>query len=249
MIETVRENEVLQQKMHRAEKNHVIGELAASFAHEIRNPLTVVQGFTQILKRELQAEEHHKYTDLMLVELKRTEFIINEYLSLAKPCNERATKVKITQLLQNLKDILNMYAIQKNIIIQENIEESLFVQGVPDKLMQVFMNIMKNAIEATPADGTLFISAYRVESQVVIRIRDTGKGMTKEEMLRLGNPFYSTKENGTGLGLMVSYRLVELMNGTIEVQSEKEKGTQFTICFPSWDDESDNGFNLAEVTI
>ncbi|MGZ6550799.1 MAG: ATP-binding protein, partial [Tumebacillaceae bacterium] len=116
--------------------------------------------------------------------------------------------------------------------IVQHISEPLTILADRKKLLQVLMNLTKNGIEAMPNGGTLHLRCYRQNEFACIEVIDTGVGMSQANLQRLGNPFYSTKEKGTGLGLMVSYRIVEAMNGKIRVSSQPEKGTRFTLLFP-----------------
>jgi signal transduction histidine kinase len=122
-----------------------------------------------------------------------------------------------------------------NILIELDAKEEMYVRGSRNELNQVLLNIMKNGIEAMRAGGTLRVGLYKREGHVHIQIEDTGIGMTSEQVNRLGTAFYSLKEKGTGIGLMVSYQLVEQMNGRIEVKSIPGKGSTFTLIFPSYD--------------
>lgn len=221
-------------ELQRAEKMNAIGQLAASVAHEIRNPMTVVKGFLQIFlaKKELSSEEH-MYIKLMIDEMNRAETIINDYLSLAKPGIEQMEIVDAGELANKVMDLMNSYAMMsKNIEIKTNISNGIFVKGNRSELQQVLINILKNGIEAMKDGGVLTLNVFENELYGVFEIVDTGIGMTQEELDRLGTAFYSLKEKGTGMGLMVCYQIIDRMKGTIEVESEKGKGTTFKISIP-----------------
>lgn len=233
LIETIRENAVMQQEMQRSEKMHVLGELAASIAHEIRNPMTVARGFVQLmLERQIEPEKQKMYMQMVIDELDRSHSIINDYLSFAKPQMEKIEKVDVRQRIQHSMNVMSSFANLRGVEMVEDTEEHLYIATNPEKLSQVLMNLIKNGIEAMPNGGTLRIHARRSRVHVVIDIIDTGIGMSPGEVERLGSPFYSTKESGTGLGLMVCYRIVEAANGKIHVTSEKGKGTQISITMP-----------------
>lgn len=233
LIEYAYENFRVREEIHRAEKYHVMGELAASIAHEIRNPMTVARGFLQL------AEESHDTTILTktylhtaIEELDRAHLIISEYLAFAKPSLENLTVVDASDQLQHAVDVLRPYASLHNVSILHTVEPNLTVLGSPQKLAQLLINICKNGIEAMPQGGDLVLEARQVNGCVEIAISDTGIGMTGDELQRLGNPFYSTKANGTGLGLMTSYRICHAMNGHIKVDSQRGKGTSFLVSIP-----------------
>ncbi|MFS1519087.1 ATP-binding protein [Bacillus sp. SCS-151] len=224
----------LQKELQRAEKMNAIGQMAASVAHEIRNPMTVVKGFLQIfLANENIKSQEREFIHLMINELNRAETIINDYLSLAKPDVGECAEVNCSDIVKNVTDIVNSYALMKNnISIIEHVEEGLYVKGNKGELKQVLLNIMKNGIEAMKAEGELSVICVKDSSYVRIEITDSGIGMTQDELDRLGTPFYSLKEKGTGIGLMVCYQIIEQMKGKIIVESIKNKGTTFSLYLP-----------------
>ncbi|MEH7344535.1 ATP-binding protein [Bacillus sp. JJ1532] len=228
-------------ELQRAEKMNAIGQLAASVAHEIRNPMTVVKGFLQIfLAKDQMSDEERMYIRLMIEEMSRAETIINDYLSLAKPDIEHTEKVDAAETASKVLDLMNSYAMMsKNIMVVPTLNEGVFIQGNISELKQVLINILKNGIEAMKVGGTLSISVYNDEKYGVFEISDTGIGMSAEELERLGTAFYSLKEKGTGIGLMVCYQIIERMKGKIEVQSQNGKGTTFKIFIPLVDDHAE----------
>lgn len=228
----------IQRELQRAEKMNAIGQLAASVAHEIRNPMTVVKGFLQIfLAKEAMSEEERMYIRLMLEEMTRAETIINDYLSLAKPDMEQAEVVDAGELAAKVMDLMYSYAMMsKNIQIRSDLQHDIFVKGNKGELTQVLINIFKNGIEAMKDGGILTLFVYKEKGFAVFEIGDTGVGMNEEELERLGTAFYSLKEKGTGIGLMVCYQIIERMKGRIEVQSKKGEGTIFKVYLPILDD-------------
>lgn len=233
-MENIIQKTKILKELQRAEKMNAIGQLAASVAHEIRNPMTVVKGFLQIFKskKELSTEEQ-MFVKLMIEEMNRAETIINDYLSLARPDMENTEKVDAVVLAHKAMDLMNSYAMMsKNIELETIIEDEVTVIGNRSELIQVLINILKNGIEAMKDGGTLSLKVYKKAGYGVFEIRDSGIGMTEEELARLGTAFYSLKEKGTGMGLMVCYQIIERMKGNIEVVSEKWKGTTFTINVP-----------------
>ncbi|WP_066384713.1 ATP-binding protein [Neobacillus mesonae] len=236
-MEKVIEKSRLQKELQRAEKMNAIGQLAASVAHEIRNPMTVVRGFLQLFyaKDHLTSEEK-TYINLMIEELNRAEMIINDYLSLAKPDLEEITKVNAGTLASNVMDLMNTFALMsKNISLEKQIELDIFVKGNESELKQVLINIVKNGIESMRGGGLLTLKVYKTPHYGVFEINDTGVGMSFEEVQRLGTAFYSLKEKGTGIGMMVCYQLVERLKGRVEVLSIKGEGTTFKIHIPLWE--------------
>jgi two-component system sporulation sensor kinase B len=235
--EMILENERLNFEVQRAEKMNIVGQLAASVAHEIRNPMTSVKGFLQLLKDDaLGKEKKNLYINLSLEELDRTDTIINNYLSLAKPADELKV-VEIRKEVHYVIETMTSFASFHNVgMTAEHQEEPLFIKGNSEKLRQVLINIIKNGIEAASSasnpNPAIQIRTFASPSSIVIEIEDNGDGMSEEEVKRLGMPFYSTKEAGTGLGMMVCYRIIKTMQGAIRVTSRKGEGTCFTITLP-----------------
>lgn len=238
-MENIVQKTKLHRELQRAEKMNAIGQLAASVAHEIRNPMTVVKGFLQIfLSKEQMSEEEKMYIKLMIEEMNRAESIINDYLSLAKPDMEQTEKVNAAEIALNVMELMNSYAMMsKNISVLTDFQENVFIQGNKNELKQVLINILKNGIEAMKDGGELALTVKKEGGYGVFIIRDTGIGMTPEELDRLGTAFYSLKEKGTGMGLMVCYQIVERMKGRIESTSKKNEGTTFHIYIPLHEDE------------
>lgn len=226
------------------EKLKMISELAASVSHEVRNPLTVTQGFIQLLRQPgIDPEKQERYLQLALEELRRAQSIITDFLSFAKPQMEHIELIEIEGEMQYVIGVMYPYALMQNVLIQyEPSAGSYWIKGDRQKLRQCLINLMKNSVEAMPDGGTLFLRVQAVESYVQLRIEDTGIGMDDEQLKRLGKPYYSTKDKGTGLGTMVVFRIIEAMGGSVSVQSEKGRGTVFTILLPL--DKSDPAISL-----
>jgi two-component system sporulation sensor kinase B len=221
------------EKLQREEMLKAISEMAATVAHEVRNPMMVVRGFIQLLQEESSTpEKKRSYIKIAIQELDRAQDIIDDYLTLAKSNKPTLTRIHVKTLIRDVIDIMSSYALLRDVTFIEQLDGKLYIQGDPAKLKQVLVNLMKNGIEAKPKDGKLNIRATSADSHVHIDIVDKGIGMSDEELQQIGSPFYSTKEGGTGLGLMVCYRIIESHQGSIKVVSEKGKGTCFSIAIP-----------------
>jgi two-component system sporulation sensor kinase B len=232
VIEMMKENMEMREELQRKEKLQVLGELAASMAHEIRSPLTVASGFVQLLGSRLHDEINIRYINYVLESLDKSESIISDYLMYSKPQAEKIGKIDITDQFQNVLNLMEPFITANGHELYVQLEKALFTYGEPKKFSQAILNILENAVEAMEHSGKLCVQAYKEQGQITIDISDTGIGMTEEQIIRLGDPFYSTKEKGTGLGLMVTYRIIGAMGGKLNVQSKKGKGTKFTIIIP-----------------
>ena len=221
----------LRDEILKSEKLNTLGELAASIAHEVRNPLTVVKGFLQLMKKQVSGP-HHEYLTIVLAELGRAENIINDYLNFAKPQFEKLEKLNVREVLLDVTLLLNAYALKEGVHLEEQLQEDGFLLTDRNKLKQAFVNVIKNAIEATPSQGEVKVKLEVKDSIAIITVKDTGKGMTKEELDRIGTLFYTTKDRGTGLGTSVSIRIIEAIGGNVQYSSEVNKGTLVTISLP-----------------
>lgn len=173
------------------------------------------------------------YITVSLQELDRTQTIINNLLSLARPNSHEVGEIDLTVLLQEITEFMKPYSHYSNIEIMKDIGEGLCLKADPHELRQVIVNLVKNGIEAMPNGGSIFIQATKVKGFVQIQLKDEGVGMDEKQLSRIGRPYYSTKEKGTGLGLMICFEIIQRMNGKILVESKVGKGTKFTILLPN----------------
>ncbi|WP_052487249.1 ATP-binding protein [Gordoniibacillus kamchatkensis] len=235
LLESIHKYSVIQEEVQKSEKIKIVSDIAASVAHEIRNPLTSVRGFIQLLGSDgLNKEKRDYYQQICLEELDRAQHIISDYLSLAKPDPEHIEDIKLNDEVTYVANILQTYANYNNVQIGMNMAESepLLILGDRYKLRQALINIGKNAIEAMPDGGVLQFTTNKAGGEAELCISDTGIGMTPQQISRLGTPYYSTKEKGTGLGTMVSLGIIKKMNGKVNIESEVGKGTEVHIAFP-----------------
>ncbi|WP_102346444.1 ATP-binding protein [Bacillus sp. Marseille-P3661] len=220
-----------EEKLRQSEKLSIVGELAASVAHEIRNPLTSLKGFVQLLPRE---DSNQQYYDIMHDELKRINDIVDELLLLAKPQKLHFKEADIQKILDDVLALLSIQARQSNIELHSDGENKIeLIECEPNQLKQVLINLIKNAIEASKNGGKVTISLNKDDKDhVIIIIKDNGCGISKERLAKIGEPFYSSKEKGTGLGLTVSFNIVQAHNGTIKFTSVPDHGTEVSIRLP-----------------
>ncbi|HEX7064141.1 MAG TPA: PAS domain S-box protein [Bacillales bacterium] len=221
-----------QELLSKAEKLNIVGELAAGIAHEIRNPLTSLKGFVQLLRPSLN--EKKAYTDVMLSELERIEQIVTELLLLAKPQTVHFEEKNLRELLEHVCTLLNTKAIMGNIEISLDYQcEITCIYCEENQLKQVLINLLKNAIEAMPEGGEIKMEADNPDDDhVKIFVIDQGCGIPEDNLSKLGEPFYTTKEQGTGLGLMISSKIIKEHGGHLEFKSGENEGTTAEITLP-----------------
>lgn len=230
ILNDVTERKQTEEAIRKSDKLSVVGRLAAGVAHEIRNPLTSIKGFTQLFKKELDKP----YFDLILAEISRLEEIVSGFLALAKPYELKKSEIDPKALLNQ---VLTLFRTQANMCCIEIIEEhngllpNIYCDA--NQIKQVLINILQNALDAMPNGGTITISVlYFDTGYVTFSIKDQGVGISEERLEKLGEPFYSTKEKGTGLGLMISQRIVQEHGGKINFLSKVNRGTTVDIDLP-----------------
>ncbi|MFH5182299.1 ATP-binding protein [Paenibacillus sp. TAB 01] len=234
IVEQIKENMLLRKQSQDTDKINVLSGLAASFAHEIRNPMTVARGFMQILKQPGISEDKRQiYTSMVVEEIDKAQTIVNDYLTFAKPQLEAIELLDAKPLIQKAVQSIKPFADLYHVEVETQLDDKLIISANRDKFIQCMTHLFKNGIEAMPDGGKLQIIGTVQNQSVCIDIIDHGVGMTQEEIRRLGTPFYTTRDKGTGLGMMVTYRVIQMIQGKIDVTSEVGKGTCFSLLIPS----------------
>lgn len=232
LVEEIIEREKMRDDILRSEKLNTMGELAASFAHEVRNPLTVVKGFMQLMHQN-ETGKNHEYLTLALSEVGRAEMILSDYLNFAKPQFHKIEECNYHDVLAEIIALLNPLAAKGGVALEGSLsKDNLQIETDRNQLKQAIVNLIKNAIEATQDGGMVSVSLYGKDGHAVIEITDNGRGMSQEQLSRIGTLFYTTKERGTGLGTCVSLRIINEMSGRVFYSSELEKGTKVTLILP-----------------
>ncbi|ARK28953.1 ATP-binding protein [Halalkalibacter krulwichiae] len=221
----------LQEEMRRAVKMNAISELAASIAHEVRNPLTVVKGFLQLMEKDEKGKKKEYFT-IALSEMQRAEEIIDEYLNFAKPQFTSLQLLEVNKVAHEIVTLLTPYSLKENVNLSIEQADHAYVYADRNQFKQVLINLIKNAVEATSKNGKVTVHLKQEDKVMNLCIRDTGKGMSTDQLANVGTLFYSTKEKGTGLGTMVSLRIIEEMGGTLTFDSKENIGTEVSILLP-----------------
>jgi two-component system sensor histidine kinase PilS (NtrC family) len=228
----------MEEQIRRQERLATVGSLAAGIAHEIRNPLASLSGSIQMLQGELELQGDHKHLmDIVLRETDRLNTIITEFLDYARPRSNQMEQISLASFLEETIALFrNSREFRKDIVISCDIPSAIAIPGDSRRLRQVFWNLLINAAQAIPEGGTITISAASGAGidadEVAIRILDSGMGIDAEHLEHIFDPFFTTKPAGTGLGLAIAYRIIEDHNGTIDVKSERGKGTAVVIRLP-----------------
>lgn len=217
-------------EMSRLDQLNLVGEMAVSISHEIRNPMTTVRGYMQILREKKEYMQEVESIDLMIEELDRANKIITEFLSLAKNKMVELKPLSLNSILTNIFPLLESNALinGKGISLKTEILPDLLLDE--NEIRQLIYNLINNALESNPAGKNVEIRTYMENNDVVLAVRDQGKGIEQETLQKLGTPFFTTKEHGTGLGLAVCYGIATRHNAKIDVDSNSS-GTTFLVRF------------------
>lgn len=240
IIKDISEQKQTEELLLRSEKLNAVGQLAAAIAHEIRNPLTSLKGFLQLVK-SMNDNGNNEYFSIMETELSRIELITSELLVLGKPQAKDFKQANILNLLGDVVFLLESQANMKSIEMNFHHPGGEFLVNCdPNQLKQVFVNIIKNAIEAMNNGGTINISLdkRREDKKILITVVDQGCGIPEDKLKQIGQPFFSMKEKGTGLGMMTTFKIIEAHKGKINMTSKVGLGTTVQVVLPDSDSES-----------
>ncbi|WP_253275562.1 ATP-binding protein [Rossellomorea aquimaris] len=226
----ISQQKIAEEMLLRKEKLSVVGELAAGIAHEIRNPLTSIKGFIQLLEENEHVPDH--YLTVMSSEMDRINQIVGELLILSKPQMREYRHFDMSEVLNYVIKVMGHEAILKGITLNVEVPSSpIWVFGDKNQCVQVFINIIKNAIESMD-EGEIHVDWKVLNDTIVIAIQDQGVGIPSDRLKRLGEPFFTLKEKGMGLGLTISQKIIEDHKGSILIESEVKKGTRVEVTLP-----------------
>ncbi|WHY03246.1 PAS domain S-box protein [Neobacillus sp. DY30] len=229
VLNDITERVHLENEMYRLDRLNLIGEMAAGIAHEIRNPMTTVQGFLQLTRNKTD-KLSTDIIDLMLEELNRANSIITEFLNLAKNKISMKKKQNLNAIIEALSPLIQAEALRSNKQLKLELGECPDISLDEKEIRQLILNIALNGLDAMTSNGSLTIKTYKDKGTVVLRIKDEGQGINPEVLSKLGTPFFTTKETGTGLGLAICYSVAKRHDAKIEIETGDE-GTTFSIRF------------------
>jgi signal transduction histidine kinase len=212
-----------------------IGQIAASIAHDIRNPLTSIQGFVQLIEKNEQRTNYQVYYQIIRSEITRIDTLLREVLLLSKSHTADSDSwdlVHLDVLLERLVVLMEPDALKSNIQIRLHMNKTPVVMGSEDKLQQVFMNLLRNAFEAVSDNGRIDIILNEYNGLAIIQFQDTGSGINEDNQAHLFTPFFTTKSEGTGLGLSICQSIIKAYEGEIKVRNLPGKGAEFTVNLP-----------------
>ena len=231
VFQDLREIEALREQVRHKDRLAAIGEMAATVAHEIRNPLGGIRGFAALLARDIPADDPRaRLVDKVLAGTKDLDRVVSELLEYTRPLHLRTRATRCSDLVDAALGYVDLTG--REITVECDVDPSMAAQVDPDKMRQVLLNILLNAVQSISGSGTINIACTRLERLVQVSVRDTGCGMTPEQLKSVFSPFFTTKEKGTGLGLAVAEKIVEAHGGSIEAVSEPGMGSVFHISMP-----------------
>lgn len=217
-------------ELARLERLDMVGEMAAGIAHEVRNPLATVRGFLQLLTTKNETKQHLEFYHLMIEELDRANGIISDFLSLAKDKSSNFSSINMTGIVKTLAPLLSADAINQDKQIVLELEEVSDTQGNDNELRQLILNLARNGLEAMQGGSILTIQTLNLDQHIVLRVCDQGGGVDPDILEKLGTPFLTTKEGGTGLGIAICQSIVARHHASISFEST-QTGTIVTVKF------------------
>jgi PAS domain S-box-containing protein len=231
IVRDISELKKLREKLAQAERMAALGEVAAKVAHEIRNPLVSIGGFSRRLEKKLDGKLK-EYASIITREVNRLEVILKEILSFVKEARIHRQEVDVASIINDIISLYSQEIKQKGINVEIETTEVLKINVDPNRIKEALINIISNAIQALDKEGRLCIKTYKTADYGVIEISDNGPGIKDNDLPYIFDPFFTTKIEGTGLGLAITHRIVEEHNGKIEVESHEGEGTTFKVYLP-----------------
>lgn len=234
VLRDLKEIRKLEEQLRRSERLASMGRMVAGVAHELRNPLSSIKGFTRFFQRKFDAStDEGQCAQLLVQEVDRLNRVIVDLLSFAQPMELKPADVNTGDLVEHSLLLCASEIQEQAVIVEKNLPPDMTVKADRDLLIQVLVNLFRNAVEAMAENGRLTISADVLDSAVEIRVSDTGCGISDTDQAQIFDPFFTTKKGGTGLGLAIAHRIIEMHKGRIDVESQVGTGTTVRIALPT----------------
>jgi signal transduction histidine kinase len=234
LSEVYRQLQASFEQLRRADRLSALGELSAGLAHEIRNPIGSIEGALRILQRlELPEETRQEFGELAQKEVNRLKGLVSDFLDFARPQAPRCKPTDLADLLESVRSLAAETAEMAGVTIRIQTAENLSAISIDrEQMKQVLLNLVLNAIQATPGGGEVVLRADKETDSVAIHVQDEGIGIEPENLEKIFDPFFTTRADGTGLGLSIAYNIVSQHGGHIAVQRNPERGMAFTVTLP-----------------
>lgn len=239
VIEDLTDKKFYEAQAERNDRLGIVGELASGIAHEIRNPLGIIKTISQVFQKKVKDKEIEEGLNIIVREIDRANKIIKSLLEFAKPAENINQFISLNLLIEDVILITKQFVEKQNIIINFKMKKDILIKVDEEKIKQVFVNLIFNSVQAMKTGGEIDISFKCYEKWLKVSFKDTGIGISKENVNKVFNPFFTTKDEGTGLGLSISDRIIQDHNGYFEIDSDVGKGTCMNIFLPLHDKEGD----------
>ncbi len=230
----LQEREQMVEQLRRSENLIALGKLVTNIAHELKNPVGIIQATVQVMESKLtNSPELKEYVTKIQDQINRQNKLVEELLNFGRPDPGLIAPLNLNELLDKILQDCSLLLQQKGITLEFSpSQKPVAIQGNEEKLKQVFLNLVLNAVQAMPQGGTLSVQTSLGQGTAYVRIRDTGIGIPQEDLPEIFKPFYTKKAGGSGLGLAISQRIIQIHGGSISVESKSGAGTTFTLAFP-----------------
>ncbi len=232
LLRDLRKIRAMEEQLNRSHRLAALGRMAAGIAHEIRNPLGTLRGFAQYFGAKADDEASREYSSLMIGEVDRLNESISSLLQFSRPRAPELVRLNPAKLLEKMCKLLEYDLTKNNITLRKDYSCTADIEADGDLLLQVLLNLLKNAINASSSGEIVTLSCENDERKIYITVADNGSGMSRNEQEQMFDPFFTTRKTGTGLGLTVSHQIVEQHYGAFKVDTELGRGTSITIILP-----------------
>lgn len=233
LIHMQRRQERHAKEMHRQEELARLGEMGAVLAHEIRNPLAGIKGFAQMVETAGDMEQARRYADRIVTQSLRLEALVNDLLAFARNDQEDLQTTDLAILIKHCQALICEEAGNQQVSIELDLKSRVKAEVVGDRIIQLLLNLMKNALQAMPNGGVLKIALLQIDESAHLTISDTGVGISEAHLPHIFDPFWTSKATGTGLGLALCRKVAHAHGGSLTVKSTVGVGTAFAVCLPA----------------